>query len=60
MTLTRAQATQIIEREGMKHRIIAQKAGIHRVTLSRWLNGHSEMKPENLRVLSEVLARYIN
>ncbi|GED14416.1 helix-turn-helix domain-containing protein [Aneurinibacillus migulanus] len=58
MTLTRTQATQIIEREGMKHRAIAQRAGIHRVTLSRWLNGHAELKQENLQAVSSVLARY--
>jgi transcriptional regulator with XRE-family HTH domain len=58
-TLTRNQIAQIIEREGMKHRKVAQRAGVHPVTLSRYLNGHSELKPENLRALSAVLARYM-
>jgi transcriptional regulator with XRE-family HTH domain len=48
-----------MEKEALKHRKIAQKSRIHPVTLSRYLNGHSELKPENLRALSAVLARYI-
>ncbi|WP_286884074.1 helix-turn-helix domain-containing protein [Aneurinibacillus sp. UBA3580] len=57
--LTRNQIVMIMEKEALKHRKIAQKSRIHPVTLSRYLNGHSELKPENLRALSAVLARYI-
>ena len=40
---------------GMTSEELAEAAGVHRVTLSRWENGHASPTLEQLRLMAEAL-----
>ena len=45
-----------LERRGMTVTELAERAEINRSALSRWLNGHTQMKTANLERVLEVLS----
>lgn len=56
---TRNQAKLIIKESGVKKYKIAEEAGIHTTTLSKWLNGHTEMEFHLFTKLNNVLDEYV-
>jgi PAS domain-containing protein len=45
----------LIETDGLKYKIVYEKAGIGRTTLYKWLKGNKIPKEENIRKLAQVL-----
>lgn len=48
-----------LERRGMTVTELADRAGLTRSAVSRWLNGHTAMKTDNLERVLEVLGMVV-